>query len=1292
MLLAPPLAGSAAPVRVGGSSAASLATLNALHRSGQTFLTWPERADLAGEHYRLYRHTQPITAGNLSQATRLYEVPEGTARFYANRYLDGETWRYRYLERYVIEDGGAALAAGTGLLVWTLAAQDFGGASSGAGYYAVTVVPAGGAEALLGATGAPLAESVAAPRPVEAAANLGQGGHLYIQYMDLRAWNPTFHAPNELNAYYGLDPSDPAIAGAIQYAYDYVVYEPRAELCGGSLPARAPAFINLHGWAGNTYGPVTEHPDPWWCSYAIYPVDQGETWYFGFARHHDYRAGGEPAAGDEIMNYTEQRILRMVYDLMQAPPGPAVDAERLYIYGHSMGASGVLAFALRYPNVFAAAYCSEPMTNYATSGDGGGTDWRTDVSPKWGARALNLLVEISAPGGWAAHLARYNGRGVWDWQNHQANLQSRQGDEMVPFGIGHGRADTVIEWATQGRPAYVALNASRRAWGGMITDDEHNWLSFAGLPPSLGASSSAGPFADLRAVRSESVPGLSNTSTNLPLPPPDSGPPGGYNLGIRWSSSWDPWDGAPVDTVARYQISLCAVRADPDDNACGTGAALTVDVTPRRLQQFRVTASARYTWENRRVSDSALVASGSVAADTYGLVTVAGFAVSPGGNRLILRPAAGATPSLTRTAGSTPSPLPSPTRPPQPALAAIPLVKGWNLVSLPGTRPATAPAEVLSSIAGRYTLVYGYVAGDPANPWRLFSPDGPSWANSLNALSNSQGLWIKANQLVTLTLQGTALSAASIPLKRGWNLVGYPIQQSLPISVALQSIAGRYDQVYAFDGSDPTNPWEPYFPGRPPAPGDLTQMRPGRGYWVHATSDATLVLPPPPAATATHTRTRTPARSPTATRTRTPAATPTRTATVPPSARRPWPDSGRGVHVFNDQLSHDMSDALWRFSATHYAGTQKMSRSAADRLRALNPNFLILHYRLGHALGYRAIENNCQPTGEWLLIIEGNDWVQEWPGDAAVRENWFYHWPQASATRVLNCDWGWYLAEVNDSGWRAWWQGEVLRQVRANDDDGLFMDSLSVPNYLGADHYRPVLPDLDNAFESAWDTRIKAWLEWLQTQPLGDYYLIPNAGSWITTRDPTDYSPADGVMLEGFAIEADQSPYALEDWVLQMNRVLGMISRGKVIIGQTYATGAQERMFALGTYLLVKGSRTYLNIDLGLEPEWWPEYDIPIGQATQNAGTDIATLYDAANQVYWRNYDNGFVLVNPTNPWDGSGVTRTVRLGGTYYLAETSGGGEVPESGVPRGTVSYRAVTQVTLGPFSAAVLFNARP
>ena len=413
--------------------------------------------------------------------------------------------------------------------------------------------------------------------------------------------------------------------------------------------------------------------------------------------------------------------------------------------------------------------------------------------------------------------------------------------------------------------------------------------------------------------------------------------------------------------------------------------------------------------------------------------------------------------------------------------------------------------------------------------------------------------------------------------------------------------------------------------------------------------------------------------------------------TPTPSPRRPWPDTTCGIHVFNDQLTQGMSDEQVAFCATHYVGTQKMIRSEADRLRAVDPDFLILHYRLGQALGYRGIEGNCLPMGPWVQIVVGDDWVQEWPGEAALDEAWFYHWPESSQDRLLNCDWGWYLMEIADAGWRAHWQAEVLAQVAMNDDDGVFMDSLSVPNYLGHTHYDPHLPAVDAAFEAAWNQRIDDWLAWLQTQPLGDYYLVPNVGSWITTRDATRYEAADGMMVEGFAIEADASPYDLFDWRLQMERMIQAGKRGQALIGQSYAVDPRERMFTLGCYLLIKGPRSYLNIDEGLDPEWWPEYDLPIGAPLQSPAT-LDDLAIEGSVLYGRLYDNARVLVNPTSPWDGSGQTVTLSLAGTHYLAETSGGGAVPESGAPSGSVSYRAVDEITLPPFSAAVLFYERP
>jgi hypothetical protein len=610
--------------------------LMAWHHSGQTFLTWHENNE-PGERYRLYRYGAPIDANNLAQAALLYEVPTGSSRFYANLYRSAAGyWQPRLNAHLTIEDDGPALPDGMGLLVWTLHPEDL--ALATAGYYAVTTVSARGvenrAEFASGNTYGPVQETVDDPAPIEVRADMGPQGHAFIQYMDLRAWNPTFHAPNPGNAYYGLDPATPAVQDALQYAYDYYVFTPSAAACAGIIPERVPVALVLHVWGGNTYG-VPSDPAPGWCGYKIVPVDQSETWYFGFARDHDYRLSGRPAAGDAIVNFTESRVLRMVYDLLHDPTyGSHVDADRVYVYGHSMGASGALALALRYPNVFAAAYAGQPMTNYRLAGG-----WLKDLTPKWGAVDLNLPVEIRGPGNWADHLLRADGSGVWDWQNHQSTLRGDGYAEMTLLGVEHSLDDPSILWATQGAPFYAALDTVPRPWGGLVTDGPHQWGNFRGLPPDLAQGGVAPnlPFANLQVRRGETVPGLAHASANLPLTPTV---PAGYNQTILWSSSWLPWDGPPVDTVARWQISLCAVAAAPPRAAeCGTGQPVTVDVAPRRLQKFAVQAGAAYRWQNRRLSDDVLVASGIVTATATNSLVVPAFLVTPAGNRLILRPA-----------------------------------------------------------------------------------------------------------------------------------------------------------------------------------------------------------------------------------------------------------------------------------------------------------------------------------------------------------------------------------------------------------------------------------------------------------------------------------------------------------------------------------------------------------------------------------------------------------------------------------------------------------------------------
>ena len=406
-----------------------------------------------------------------------------------------------------------------------------------------------------------------------------------------------------------------------------------------------------------------------------------------------------------------------------------------------------------------------------------------------------------------------------------------------------------------------------------------------------------------------------------------------------------------------------------------------------------------------------------------------------------------------------------------------------------------------------------------------------------------------------------------------------------------------------------------------------------------------------------------------------------------PTIIHSFPDTMEGIHVFNDQLAvWEMSEAQFEFAAIHYVGTQKVFVSDVRRFRAHNPNFVILNYRLGLGLGYRSTSGDCEPNGTWLEIIEGEKWIREYPENPP--DEWFFEFEDQ---RVLFCDWGWYIMDISNVSWREYWAGEVLRQLRANAADGVFVDGLFPPNYYGSDKFDPNLPAVDQTFEETWSSHIEDFIAFGQAGELADYNFIPNVGEWVTGRDITDYSGADGVMVEGFGRWTDGEYFSAQegDWQLQMDRIVGMTNLDKIILLQQYVNkdDVRDRLFLLGSYLLVKGRHTYLNLELSTEPEWFPEYEIPIGTPVGGLPSSISSLWRSDWGVYARAYSNGLVLVNPFDK------AQEVVFQKTYYQAFPYGGGIVPADGDVSGwEVDYVPVVSVSLDPNQAVILLDALP
>ena len=179
---------------------------------------------------------------------------------------------------------------------------------------------------------------------------------------------------------------------------------------------------------------------------------------------------------------------------------------------------------------------------------------------------------------------------------------------------------------------------------------------------------------------------------------------------------------------------------------------------------------------------------------------------------------------------------------------SIPLVAGWNLISFKVHPENTAIATVLSSIDGNYDLVYAWDATgahSASGNWMKYAPPpAPPYANTLTDLDETMGFWIRMTTEDTLDVTGAIPVTTDINLSinaSGWNLVAYPsvADLSLPAALSDNGVGDDFSLVYAYHANDGTDPWKLFNRTGPPYANDLTQLTPGRGYWVKVNVDHT---------------------------------------------------------------------------------------------------------------------------------------------------------------------------------------------------------------------------------------------------------------------------------------------------------------------------------------------------------------------------------------------------------------------------------------------------------------------
>jgi hypothetical protein len=401
---------------------------------------------------------------------------------------------------------------------------------------------------------------------------------------------------------------------------------------------------------------------------------------------------------------------------------------------------------------------------------------------------------------------------------------------------------------------------------------------------------------------------------------------------------------------------------------------------------------------------------------------------------------------------------------------------------------------------------------------------------------------------------------------------------------------------------------------------------------------------------------------------------------VLPSGRS-FPETNASIAILADQLP-SMTASQMIFATSHYVGTQKQLLPVTQQLRALNPNFLVLHYHL--AMWQSAPGVN--------FIDDGTSWGNDYP-TVTTHESWFWH--NASSQRVTSNADGKLLMNISDSGFQQYWASSLATQVADGQYDAIFLDSASPallqgecgtarngstadPRLAGTAARDTTFPELGNAtWIAAWESWITSLSSALSSQGIP---LIPNTSAFITGWDNTNYGLTPGIFAEGFA----GTGFALSDWQASTNELLSLAAADRIMILQNYlsaTTDVATRLYYLGNYLLVKGHHTYLDYFASGPLEWYPEWKIDLGAPTTAMATDVSSL--ASSGVYRRDFVNGIVLVNP------SGSSVNVALGGTYEQVVPAGGGAVDSAGDEPGSLSMQSVASVTVGGRTAVILLR---
>jgi pimeloyl-ACP methyl ester carboxylesterase len=355
----------------------------------------------------------------------------------------------------------------------------------------------------------------------------------------------------------------------------------------------APVGIHLHCWGGNLtsgYG--------WWfnAEKGSILLASNEVPYDWWTGYHELKWSGpkSKAAWQKgmVRPYSQRRMLSFL-DWMAKKW--KVDLARTFVAGSSMGGSGAPMLAIRYPERI--AWCISWVGVHTPAES---PTFKNSYANSYGEPEWQVKFEDGTP--------------VWDHFDDTWYLRQYPEKEIGLITFSNGKNDNAIGWP-QAAEFHRALQETKRphvfVWG------QAGHGQRATMPVSLGER-----VLPIDVRIDQTLPAFTHCS--LDDDPGDGDPDHGDAKGQ--SNLYLYWETADiVERASLWEMTVGLIAKAPKNDG-------TVDITPRRCQQFRAKPGARLKWTNS--VDGKALQRGEATADEHGLVTLEKVRVTKAKHRI----------------------------------------------------------------------------------------------------------------------------------------------------------------------------------------------------------------------------------------------------------------------------------------------------------------------------------------------------------------------------------------------------------------------------------------------------------------------------------------------------------------------------------------------------------------------------------------------------------------------------------------------------------------------------------